>query len=242
MRLVVAHARAELLELLRLFSFSVPTLLFPALFFLVFVVPRSPRLDTLLMASYAAWAVLGVAFFQFGVGIATDRVSPWQVYLRTLPVSVATRFAAKLLAASAFALASAGVVIVLALALTSASLGATQWLRLVLALVVGSVPFGLLGLALGYWLNPKGALPVANILFLGLAFLGGFWAGVEALPEAVEALGPFVPTRQWGEIFAAPALGLPWELGDWLGLAAFTVAFALLAAWGYRRDEGVRFR
>jgi ABC-2 type transport system permease protein len=240
-RLLLSYARAELLELLRLLSFSVPTLLLPALFFVFFAVPRSPQLDNLLMASFAAFAVLGVAFFQFGVGIAAERVSPWQVYLRTLPASAATRLAAKLLAASVFAVASTGPVIALALALTSVELGATQWLRLVLALMVGSIPFGLLGLALGFWLSPKGALPVANVLFLGLAFLGGFWTGAEALPDALEAIGPVVPTRQWGEILWAAAQGVPWELGNWLGLTAFTVAFALLAAWGYRRDEGQLF-
>ena len=32
------------------------------------------------------FAVIGVAFFQFGVGIAVDRASPWEAYLRTLPV------------------------------------------------------------------------------------------------------------------------------------------------------------
>lgn len=242
MKLVLAYARAELLELLRYLSFSVPTLLFPTLFFLVFVVPRSAELDNVLMASYAAWAVLGVAFFQFGVGIAVERVLPWQVYLRTLPASPGTRFAGKLLAASAFALASAGAVIALALALTSAGLDARQWLRLLLALVVGSIPFGLLGLALGYWLTPKGALPIANILFLGLALIGGLWTGVDALPEAVEAIGPFVPTRQWAELLWAPVQGLPWKIRDWLGLAAFTALFAVLAGWGYRRDEGMRFR
>jgi ABC-2 type transport system permease protein len=242
MRLVLAYARAELLEYVRLLSFSLPTVLLPALFFVFFAVPRSRQLDNLLMASFAAFGVLGVVFFQFGVGIAVERISPWQVYLRTLPAPAATRLAAKLLAAAVFAVASAGPVIVLALVLTSASLSADQWLRLVLALVAGSIPFGLLGLALGYWLNPKGALPIANILFLGLAFLGGFWTGVEALPDAIEAIGPLVPTRQWGEILWAPAQGLPWELENWLALAAFTLAFALLAAWGYRRDEGVRFR
>ena len=32
------------------------------------------------------------------------------------------------------------------------------------ALVLGSIPFALLGIALGYWASPRGALPVANLL------------------------------------------------------------------------------
>ena len=32
------------------------------------------------MASFAAYAVLGIAFFQFGVGIAAEREEPWESY------------------------------------------------------------------------------------------------------------------------------------------------------------------
>jgi ABC-2 type transport system permease protein len=242
MRLVGAYARAELLELIRYPSFSVPTLLFPALLFLFFGVPASGADEAILMVSYAAFGVLGVALFQFGVGIASERVSPWQVYLRTLPAPARVRLAARLVAAAVFALASAGAVVAVALLLTSAELGAGQWIRVGIALACGTIPFGLLGLAIGYWLTPKGALPVANVLFLGLAFLGGLWTGAGALPEAVATFSPVLPTRQWGELVWAPALTRGWDLWPWLGLAAYAVAFGVLAAWGYRRDEGVRYR
>jgi ABC-2 type transport system permease protein len=242
MRLVWAHARAEVLELLRYPSFSVPSLLFPGLLYLFFGVPTEGRDESILMVSYATFGVLAVALFQFGVGIASERSSPWQVYVRTLPVSAGARFAARLLAAGAFALASAAVVVAVALALTSAQLGAGQWLRVAIALAYGTIPFGLLGLAIGYWLTPKGALPVANILFLGLAFLGGLWTGANHLPNAVETFSPALPTRQWGELVWAPALDRSWELWPFLALAAYAVAFGILAAWGYRRDEGLRYR
>jgi ABC-2 type transport system permease protein len=242
MRLVWAHARAEVMELLRYPSFSVPSLLFPGLLFLFFGVPTEGSDESILMVSYAAFGVLAVALFQFGVGIASERASPWQVYLRTLPVSPGARFAARLLAAAVFALASTVVVVAVALAFTSAHLGAGQWLRVGVALAYGTVPFGLLGLAIGYWLTPKGALPVANLLFLSLAFLGGLWTGANHLPSAVERVSPVLPTRQWGEIVWAPALDRSWELWPFLALAAYSAAFAALASWGYRRDEGQRFR
>jgi ABC-2 type transport system permease protein len=241
-RLVRAYARAEVLELLRYPSFSLPTLLFPALLFLFFGVPSNEADETILMASYAAFGVLAVALFQFGVGIASERASPWQVYLRTLPVTARVRFAARLIAASFFALASAGAVVAVALVFTSAELRAAQWLRLALALVWGTIPFGLLGLAIGYWLTPKGALPVANILFLGLAFLGGLWTGPDLLPDAVDSFSPFLPTRQWGEIVWAPVVDEPWKWWPWFGLSAYAAVFGFLAAWGYRRDEGQQYR
>jgi ABC-2 type transport system permease protein len=37
-------------------------------------------------------------------------------------------------------------------------------------------------------------------------------------------------------------LGTPWHVQHWLALFGFAALFAALAAWGYRRDEGQRFR
>ena len=102
MKLVLLHTRAATVELLRYPTFSVPTLAFPALFFLLFVAPRSDTdVDpTLLLASFAGFAVLGVSFFQFGVGIAAEREAPWERYVRTLSIRVRVRFTARAVSAS----------------------------------------------------------------------------------------------------------------------------------------------
>ena len=198
--------------------------------------------DDLAMASYAAFAVLGVAFFQFGVGIAAERASPWQTFLRILPVSPAARFAARIVSALAFGLASATLVIAAALVTSDVSLTPSRWLALTTALLAGSMPFALLGTAIGYWTSPRGALPLANLLFLALAYAGGLLAGRQHVPQAVQTIADILPTRLWGELLAA-SIGLgSWRARDALGLGAYAAAFALLAAWGYRRDEGERFR
>jgi ABC-2 type transport system permease protein len=74
-----------LLELVRYPSFSIPALLFPAAIFLVLARAYEQPPETR-MAGFAAVAILGIVFFQFGVGIAAERVSPWESYVRTLPV------------------------------------------------------------------------------------------------------------------------------------------------------------
>jgi ABC-2 type transport system permease protein len=244
MRLVVLHARASTIELLRYPTFSVPTLAFPALFFLLFVAPRSDRDadPTLLLASFSGFAVLGVAFFQFGVGIAAERESPWERFLRTLPVRLRVRLAARIASGAAFSLASAGLVAGAAVATTDAALPPLRWAALALALALGAVPFALFGVALGYWASPRSALPVANVLYLVLAFLGGLWTTPDHLPATVAGLSPLTPTRQFGNVLWGAAAGHVWRPRDWLLLVAWSVVFAGLAVWGYRRDEGRRYR
>lgn len=243
MRLALAHARVSTLELLRLPAFSVPTIAFPSLFFLAFAVPgfaqREPELAT---ALFAGFAVLGVAFFQFGVGIAAERASPWERYLRTLPLRPATRFAGRVVSAVAFGAAAAGCVVAVGLAAVGPSLPASGWLVLGLVLLAGAVPFALVGIALGYLASPKSALPIANVAYLGLSFAGGLWTTPSRLPEAVERVSVVLPTRAYADLLAAAALGTS-PPGRALGVLVSSAVVALgVALWAYRRDEGERYR
>jgi ABC-2 type transport system permease protein len=242
MSLALLHARIATIVLLRHPAFVVPTLLFPSMFFLFFASPARGAAATYALCSFAAFAALGVAFFQFGVGIATERASPWEDYLRCLPVAPWMRLVARLLSAAGFAAVAAALVIVTALATTDAELPPAGWPELVAVLALGVVPFGLLGIALGYWTSPRAALPVANVLYLGLSYAGGLWIRPGRLPPAVEAVAPYLPTRHLAAALVGVVDGTPWRPFDWTALAGFSVAFFVLAVVGYRRDEGQRFR
>lgn len=245
MKLLLAHVKAGSLELLRYPSFSVPTLFFPAMFFLFFVATRSDlseRRADLYLASFVGFAVLGVAFFQFGVGIAVDRTSPWETYLRSLPITLRVRFGARIVSALQFGLASAFAVVVTAVLTTSAGLPAGRWLLLGATALAGSIPFALMGIALGYWASPRGALPIANVLYLALAFAGGLWTAGDETSSSFDDLSALLPTRQFAEVLWGATRGDIWRPGAWLALLAWAAVFAALARWGYRRDEGERFR
>ena len=242
MSLVLAHARTLTVELLRHPAYVVPTLALPSLFFVFFGSAGAGAAAGARMAGFAGFAAIGVAFFQFGVGLAAERASAWELYLRTLPAPVRVRLAARSLSAAAFAAGAAGILIVLAVALTGVSLPATGWLGLAAALAAGTVPFALLGTAIGYWAPVRGALPLANLLYLTLSYAGGLWVEPRRLPHWVAAVSPALPTRCLADALAAPVAGAPVPWRAWSGLAAFAAAFAALAAAGYRRDEGRRYR
>lgn len=242
MRLALAHARMQIVELVRFPGFTVATLVFPALLFALFGLPHAAGRPNIMLASYAAFAVLGVGFFQFGVGGAIERATPWHAWLRTLPVPARVRIAARVVSACAFAFGAVALVVAVALATTSASLSTLAWLRLALALAAGALPFVVLGLSIAYWTSPKSALPVANVLYMLLAYAGGLWTGPSDLPRTVQAISPWTPTRQWGDILWPAVAGAPWGATHWLLLAGYAGGFTALAAWGFSRDELQRFR
>jgi ABC-2 type transport system permease protein len=241
-RLVLVHARAELIQLARYPTFAVPTLAFPSLLMLLYGYSATHQSRQLLMVSFAAFAVLSIAFFQFGVSIAIERQSSWNLFLRTLPVSAATRIGARLLAGSGVAVASAGTVVVVALASGAAPLAPLEWVRLGIVLMAGSVPFAFLGIGLGYAISARAALPVANLLYFLLGFLGGLFTGPRALPPGLDSVARYLPTRAWAELVWAVSTGSSWERRWWLLLGAYTIGFAIFARWAYQRDEGQRYR
>ncbi len=243
-QLIRAHFLQNIQQLARMPAYLVPTLAFPALFFAFFALPngKSHQFANLFMGSYSMFAVLGVVIFQFGVGIAVERSVPWERYVRTLPVGASARLAARVLAALVFSGLAVAIIVVLAVSLTKVSVTPAQWLAFLLALFLGGVPFALLGIAIGYWVDARAAVPVANLVYLPLTYVGGLWAPPAFLPDALKPISPFLPTRAYGEIVWA-ALG-PHAVPAWalVSLLLYTVAFAILAVVGYQRDEGARFR
>ena len=242
MSITLAHARAEVVQLLRYPAYALPTLAFPGILMLLFGLQlEGPDADRLL-AGVLATAVFGVAFFQFGVGIAASRESPWEQYARTLPVRPGSRLAARVIAALGFALAAALVVMLVGGAAVGVRLEPVRYLWLVAALIVGGIPFALFGIALGYWLRPRAALPVANLLFLPLAIGGSLWGKPDDPPPELDRASLVLPTRSWMEILdpiTAGASTIP--LRHVAALAGWSVVFGLLAVWAYRRDEGERY-
>ena len=234
-------AQLHLKSLLRLPAFWVPTLLFPVMLYVMFGTGGRGITSDYRMASFIVYGVIGVAFHQFGVSIAQERESHWERYCRTLPDAVGPRILAQLVSALVFGLGAALLVIAAANLLSSPTAGLLRLLALLVAAFLITIPFTLLGIALGYWTTSKSAVAVANLLYLPLAYLGGLLIPPQGLPQGIAEISPFTPTRQAGDIAwaviggsAVPVISIFW-------LAGYSVLFAALALWGYRRDERQRY-
>ena len=238
------HARWMTLELLRQPTYLVSTLAFPALFYLIFAVPESKERATanFLMASFSGFAVFGVIFLQFGVGLAQERTQSWHQYLKTLPIHPLAFLLARFVSSFIFALMTALVIVALALTLTPAQLNSRAWLEFFLALLGGGFAFCFLGIALGFWSNEKTSLPLGNLIYLPLTFAGGLWKPPALLPESIRSVSEYLPTRFYGEILWAVVQGQNVASKYAWGLFGYALLFSIVAAWGYRRDLDYRVR
>jgi len=242
--LVLTHARFQIIETARTPIAVIGSAFWPAASMLAFVVPfvgDDPVAATYATASMVTFAVMSTNLFQYGVGVADDRVQPWEPYVRTLPAGAVPRFAGRLLSGLALMAFSLLPVVVIAALLTAASVSPAEFLAAAGATVVIAVPFILMGLAIGYSMPPKAAVVVAQVLFFPLAFGGGLMTAPGSAPGFVENLAPYLPTGASVRLMWAAVGDYPLHMGSVLSLIAWIVGLAGVALWAYRRDEGRRF-
>jgi ABC-2 type transport system permease protein len=244
-RTYALEAKYEFLKLLRMPGYAIPSIAFPAMFYLLFgiVFGRGTvggmTVPTYLIATYGAFGVIGASLFGFGVGVAVERGQGWLMLKRASPMPPMAFFVAKLVMCTMFAAAVVSVLAVLGVTLGGVRLLPEAWFRLGTTLIVGAIPFCALGLGLGYLLGPNSAAPIVNLIYLPMSFLSGLWMPFEILPPAVKTFAPFLPAFHFGQLalgaIGAGAGGPAWSHITALG--GFTLVGLGLAFWGYRRDE-----
>ncbi|MFD0887908.1 ABC transporter permease [Streptosporangium algeriense] len=245
MSLVLTHTRYQFLETVRVPVTVVGSSFFPALSMLFFVVPfagNDPAAATYATGAMLVFAVMSSCLFTYGIGVAEDRAQPWDPYLRTLPAGPLPRFAGRVITVMGIMTIAIVPVLLIAAFLTEATVTPAQLLLGLAALLLGSLPFTLMGLFIGYALPTKAAIVVAQVVFFPMAVGGGLLTGPPGnAPAFIKAVAPYLPTRGTVELVWAATTDFSPAPISLAMLALWVVVFGGLAVWAYRRDEGRRF-
>lgn len=194
---------------------------------------------TYIMVSMAAYGVM-VGVLSLGISVSHERASGWLRQLRITPLAPAKVVAAKALLGSLLAIPTVAVVGLAAATSHGVSLSAVQWLELLGALWVGSLPFAALGLALGFWVSPQLTQPAMMLATFGLAFLGGLFWPVQTMPKAMAEIATWLPSNRYAELgWSVVADQAPSTRGVAI-LAGWTLVLAALAALSYRASAAQR--
>lgn len=241
-RIYLLEARSELLRVWRTPGFAIPTLLFPAMFYLFFGVllahgEHGAEQSLYALGGLGSFGVMTPGLFGFGVGFAMDRGMGWLQVKRASPMPPAAYLLAKVSMAMLFAGIVSTMLCCMAAFMAHVSLESSQWLTLMVTLVLGSIPFCALGLAVGAWAKPQSAPAIVNVIYLPMSFLSGLWMPLQFLPAFMQKLATLLPAYHLGQL-AYSAVGVSQEplMPHVLALAGFTVGFLLFAARGYRRN------
>jgi ABC-2 type transport system permease protein len=236
------ETKFEWLKSIRNPAFALPAILFPALFYTFFGVlmnQHNPQAATYLLCTYGTFGIIGPALFSFGAGLAVERGQGWLDIKDASPMPGSAQIVSRLLVSMAFSvmvLVSLGIV---AFTMTGVSLSLVQVLSLSIILVLGGLPFCLLGLALGLLLKAESAPAVVNLVYLPMSFLSGLWIPITMLPNFLQTFAEFLPPFHLSQLaLKVVALDAGGSVVHHIViLASFTVIFFILAIMAFNKKS-----
>jgi ABC-2 type transport system permease protein len=234
------YLRFELLRTLRNRRFLIFSLIFPLILFLAIAGPNKNAVEDgislplYFMTGMAAWGSMN-AVISSGARIAAERQAGWTRQMRITPLTPRAYFSAKILSGYMMALFSIAVMAI-AGSIVGVRLDAAQWLTMIGLLLVGLIPFAVMGIMLGHLVSVDSLGPTIGGLTSLLALLGGAFGPLVtsgALFTVVKCL-PSYWLVQAGK--SALGGGNVWPAQAWIVIALWTVVLARVSVRVFKRD------
>lgn len=152
------------------------------------------------LISMTAFSMMSTAIFSFPVVLHTDKMNNWQKILRHSPVNMVEYYLSKITSMMVDYLVSILVVFSVGHFVRGVEMPLVSWIGAAFLLIVGSVAFVALGLTLTLLPSSQLMSVVGNLLYFGLAVLGGLWMPVSLFPDWMQAIGKRLPSYQLMEL------------------------------------------
>jgi ABC-2 type transport system permease protein len=236
-RLVAAYVgdtRLEFLKMLRTPAFALPTLFFPAMFYLLFGVAlarNNAAASVTTFANMGVFGTMGPGLFGFGVALAFEREQGLLRFKQALPMPPGSHLFARMVMAMLFVALIALVLVLLAWTVAGAPITVGQAAKVFAIEVLGVLPFCAMGLFIGAIVSGQAAPAIVNLIYLPMAFLSGLWFPIQFLPRFIQEIAPFLPAHHLAQL-ALAALDLPSRgstASHVAALAGVTLLFFVLA-------------
>ncbi|MFZ5809813.1 MAG: ABC transporter permease [Chloroflexota bacterium] len=216
---------------LKAYYFKAPNIswgiLFPFAFILAFAIRNPGDLRALVPGLLALTVLFGTSSMEAIVIVFERRIGSLE-RLFLAPLRLPALLGGKLLGGMAFGLTVTLVVLVISLAVFGA--GGTNWLLLVLALLLSATAFSAMGAFVSVAVKEVfEAQTLANFIRFPMMFLGGVFVPLDAMPSWLQILARFLPLTYSVEALRAALSGRVW--GDaWLDLGALA-GFSVVLFW-----------
>jgi ABC-2 type transport system permease protein len=240
------EAKYEFLKNLRLRMYTASVLSFPLMFYVLFGLVLNSKeaiggtgVPTYLIATYGTFGVMGASLFGTAAGLAADRGLGWLQVKRASPMPPFAYFIAKVVTSMIFSAVVVLALMVLGLSFGGVRMPLAELAKLLATLVVGSLPFSAMGLALGYFAGPTSAPPTINLIYLPMSFCSGLWVPFMFLPKVVRQIALALPPYHLSQL----ALGIVGAgrhesaATHWEVLFGFTLICLGVARIGFQRDQ-----
>jgi ABC-2 type transport system permease protein len=201
MTLLVHELRAEQRLYWRSRELAFFTFLFPLLLFVLLdsvygddvIKGEGVKASSYLLAGMLGYGLASTAFAGLAIVLVIRRESGVLKRLRATPLPPGSYLAA-VIASTVLVFAVEAAALLLLGRLVFAIDLKTEWLSLVLALLLGALAFAAMGIALTGWIrSAEGASAVVNAIYLPMAFLSGAFVSPHEYPHFLEVIAEVLP-------------------------------------------------
>lgn len=243
---MLAYLRFEVMRLVREPRLMVFTVLMPVASYVVFsaispndATSEGPSLSATMMIGLAGYgAMIGV--LSLGAGVSMERTQGWLRQLRLTPLRSWQVVVVKTATITLVAIPSVVAVGIAGRIQHHIELSPGRWALILLALWLGTIPFALLGLAMGYALPPGIANSASFLTFFTLSVLGGLIIPVDVFPRQFQHFAHTLPSNRYAELGWRIAGGHPPTGAGMAVLGGWTLLFCAAAIVAYRRSAATR--
>lgn len=200
---MLALLKIEWLRMSRNKKYIFITVATPILFFLVFssmMKFNSKKQEAEFLMSMTTFCLTTFGLFNFPFDIMEDRTNGWDQTLKKVPL---TRFQVTIVKIIKMTIESAISIILVfftGFLVKNVTLSLYQWIVSGILLLCGSTIFLSIGTLLTLFKNMQTASLFSNVLYFGLAILGGLWFPIDQFPEWIRKIGKMTPTYSFREL------------------------------------------
>jgi ABC-2 type transport system permease protein len=235
----LVYTRFELLRAFRNVHFFAFSLGFPVVMFFLIATPnRHEQLDGIPFATYYMTGMIGwgtmAAVIAGGARIAAERSIGWNRQLRVTPLPARAYFRAKVLSGYLVAALTIALLYVAGM-LLGVRLALADWVMMTVLILIGLIPFAVLGILLGHLLTVDSMGPALGGLTALFALVGGAWGPVTG-NGVLRRLAESVPSYWLVQAGKSAMGGSGWPASAWIVIAVWTLGLGALAVRVYERD------
>ena len=244
-RIYLLEIKFEFLKLFRNKTFSLSTIGFPVMFYVLFgiankhVMAGNVAISKYMLGGYAVFGLIGSALFGIGIGMASERSAGWLELKRASPMPPPAYLIAKATTAVAFGIIITTILCIVGVTLGGVKLSAAEFGYMLCIAMVGAIPFSAMGMLVGLTVAPNAAPGIVNLIYLPLSFCSGLWIPIMFLPSFIQKIAPFSPVYHLAQLMEN-GLGYassPQMATHWFSLLGFLLLM-LGASWAaFQRAE-----
>jgi ABC-2 type transport system permease protein len=245
LRIFRKETRYEFLKLMRTKPFSLSTIGFPVMFYVLFGIANrnatagNIHIAKYMLGGYACFGLIGASLFGIGVGLAGELAAGWLELKRASPMPAAAYLFAKCASAVAFGLIIVAILIAIAVSFGSVSLTSSELIKMLGMTIAGSISFASMGLLLALVVPANAAAGIVNLIYLPMSFLSGLWMPIQFMPHWLQGIAPALPTYHLAQLMLhifgyGDAMSL---ITHWNALIGFTLLMLGLSWFIFHRKE-----